>query len=283
MKRLFLAFAFFTFASLTLCEAQNPSLDLPVTSLIPHYRLFVSFTTTTVLVFPSMVKPVDRGDRDIIVQKQAGVENILKVKAARRGFMPTNLHVFTGDGSLYAFDVYYTDSLATTHNLAALVPVNTFPNASLVVYSSNVPNALALDRLIAEAKDLPALRIATSRHDEMKFSLRAIGMSDHLLFFRLKLTNNSPLDYTIDFFRLYIRDRQKAKRSSVQEQQLYPVYEDSTRTVAGGTAVVQVIAVPVFSLPEGKEFRLEVFEKNGGRSLSIGMTNKELFKLKLLK
>src|SRR5580658_5431695 len=92
-------------------QSQPTSRDLPTTTLIPHYRVPVTYNSTTVLVFPAPVRPVDRGDRDVLAQKQPGADNVLKLKAARRNFPPTNLHVFTADGRLFGFDVIYTDSL----------------------------------------------------------------------------------------------------------------------------------------------------------------------------
>ena len=80
--------------------AQSAPIDLPESTLIPHYRLSVAYNTTTVLVFPASVKPIDRGDRDILAVKQPGVENVVKVKASRKNFAPTNLLVFTSDGRI---------------------------------------------------------------------------------------------------------------------------------------------------------------------------------------
>ena len=59
---------------------------LPATASIIHYKLSVGYNTTTVLIFPAPVKQADRGERDLLAQKQPGVENVLKVKAARRDF-----------------------------------------------------------------------------------------------------------------------------------------------------------------------------------------------------
>jgi len=56
-----------------------------------------------------------------MAQKQPGVENVLKVKAARKDFPPTNLHVFTADGRVYAFDVSYSPNPPqTTYDLTKL-------------------------------------------------------------------------------------------------------------------------------------------------------------------
>src|SRR5450631_4405201 len=103
MKKIVCFSLFFLVAAIT-CFAQLVSDSLPASTLVLHYRLAVGCTTTTVLIFPSPVKQADRGYKDLIAQKQTGVEKVLKIKAARTDFTPTNLHVFTADGKIYAFD-----------------------------------------------------------------------------------------------------------------------------------------------------------------------------------
>src|SRR5438270_557447 len=80
--------------------SQSAILSLTPAIFIQSYSLQVGYNTTTVLIFPAAVKPGDKGkgDADLIVRKQPGSENILKVKAGRKNFTPTSLHVITGDG-----------------------------------------------------------------------------------------------------------------------------------------------------------------------------------------
>ncbi len=140
------------FLSLNLfCHAQSAEISLPSATLIPHYVLTVSYNSTTVLIFPAAVKPqpIDRGDRDILAQKQPGVENVLKLKAARKSFPPTNLHVFTADGRVYAFDVFYTDSLASTRDLTLLAsPANYANRTSLAILSAEPLNSDQMDQYV---------------------------------------------------------------------------------------------------------------------------------------
>jgi hypothetical protein len=43
-----------------------------------------------------------------------------------------------------------------------------------------------------------------------------------------------------------------------------------------------VIIVPKFTIPDKKEFLIELFEKNGGRHLTLQIKNKHLLKAKTL-
>ncbi|MEP1260390.1 DUF4138 domain-containing protein, partial [Algoriphagus sp.] len=69
--------------------------------------LQISDQMTTNLIFPHAIKSVDRGNRNILVQKASAVENILQVKAENSGLQNSNLTVITEDGSFYSFALEY--------------------------------------------------------------------------------------------------------------------------------------------------------------------------------
>ena len=282
-------------------QSQPPSLDgprtLPASTLIPHYRLPVTYNSTTVLVFPTPVRPVDRGDRDVLAQKQPGADNVLKLKAARRNFPPTNLHVFTADGRLYAFDVIYTDSLAATYDLTRLAnpfpanPVVWSPGGVGVVPSSGLAGSRSLVQLTGEALNdgqmtacLKAIRAQRSnfaistKHYQMRLRLDNIDRGGPLLFLRFSLSNHSNLEYVPDFLRLYVRDQTRAKRTSRQELEITPTYADTLPAIPGRATREFIIAIPRMTIPDRKEFRVELYEKNGGRSLSLRINNRALLR-----
>ena len=72
-------------------------------SKIEPDSLTIVYSKTTNIVFPYAIKSVDRGSQDILVQKAKGLENMLMIKAAQKGFSQTNLTVVTADGKLYSF------------------------------------------------------------------------------------------------------------------------------------------------------------------------------------
>ena len=265
-------------------SAQDQQIQLPAATLVPHYILSISYNTTTVLIFSAPVRPVDRGDRDILAQKQPGVENVLKLKAARKNFPETNLHVFTADGKVYAFDILYTDSLASTRNLTWLSDrTKDQADGPVTILTGQPVNSEQMAQYIQQLKSLSHTHHGPTGHaDRMTVRLDRVGIAGPLLLFRLQMANHSNLDYHLDFIRLYVRDRQKAKRTSVQEREILPVYEDSVTTIPGDSAVTHILALPAFSLADGKQFVLEAYEKNGGRNLTLYIKNKVLFKAKKL-
>lgn len=257
--------------------AHSQSLPLPPSTLILHYRLFLTYNSTTVLVFPAAVRPVDRGDRDVLAQRQAGVENVLKLKAARRNFSPTNLHVFTGDGRIYAFDLYYTDTLASTYNLTRLDP-STTPSGPEILLAGQPLNSDQLNACLAVIRGQSSEFSICAHHYSMRLQLQNIDMAGPMLFFRFTVSNRSNLDYTPDFLRLYLTDQSRAKRTSRQDQELRLLYADTLVPIPGRESRTFIVGLPRITIPDRKEFRVELYEKNGGRALALRIRNRQLLR-----
>jgi len=260
---------------------NSQSLILPPSTLILHYRLAISYTSTTVLVFPAPVRPVDRGDRDILAQRQPGVENVLKLKAARRNFPPTNLHVFTADGRIFAFDLVFTDSLATTHDLTTLDLRAACAHPQILLSDQALNSEQLTTYLSAIRRQSAEFSVANHRY-RMQVRLENIDMIGPLLFFRLSVSNRSTLDYTPDFLRFYLSDEARAKRTSRQDQELNPIYADSLTTIPGRETRTFIVALPRVTIPDQKEFRIELYEKNGGRALALRVRNRQLLRARRL-
>jgi conjugative transposon TraN protein len=283
MKKI-LFISLFLAITTTVTFSQPNINNLPASTNVIHYKLAVGYNTTTVLIFPAPVKQADRGYKDLIAQKQPGVENVLKIKAARRDFIPTNLHVFTGDGRIYAFDVSYSpDPSQTTYDLTKLDSLRKQDGPQEIIEFSHkgIDNAqLAKSvEMVREAK--PFFSSNTHKY-RMKLQLQSIYLSGNILLFGFEIANKSHLPYNIDFTRLYIRDKQKVKRSSLQEQDIIPLYKDTVTSIAGNSAVKWVVAVPKFTIPDHRHLVLEMYEKNGGRQVTLEITNRQIFEAKRL-
>lgn len=114
----------------------------------------------------------------------------------------------------------------------------------------------------------------------IRIELKGIYQHDQLLYFSFSIFNRSRLNYPVDFIHFYIRDRITVKRTSVQELELLPLYMDTVSMVPTKSNQNFVIVLPQFTIPGAKECILELFELNGGRNLSLKITNKNIFSTK---
>jgi len=87
---------------------QGLSRSITYDRMIPPHGLQVTFDKTVHIIFPAAVTYVDLGSANIMAGKADGAENVIRVKAAKRGFKgETNMSVITEDGSFFAFNVKY--------------------------------------------------------------------------------------------------------------------------------------------------------------------------------
>lgn len=263
-------------------------MPLPASIYVRSYQLQVGYNTTTMLVFPFPVKPGDkgRGDEDLVVRKQPGADNILSVKAGRKNFTPTSLHVITGDGKLYVFSVSYTDNpdcLAYDFSkLDSSAGGDLGKRSPKVLFPGVLPNDADLRSAVRSIRTARPQFSVTSRKYRMTFRLENIGQKNNLLLFRFCIRNKSGLPYPPDFLRLYIRDERRVKRSSQQETEIVPVYKSRLGVIPGESQATYIIAVKAFTIPDNKQCMAELYEANGGRNISLSISNRRLLEAKSL-
>jgi len=236
--------------------------------------LTIAVGKTTNLIYPFAIKSVDRGSRDVLVQKAKGLENILQVKAARACFEATNLTVITTDGKLYSYNVVYdeaTSQINLDYTNGAVNTTQEYNEASAKQLSATVASS---HRNICRVKD--------SNHG-IKVTVEGLFVHENLFFFKVRIKNKTNINYDIAQLRLFIKDQKKAKRTASQENEIKQLYtHNPISVVKGSDEQVIVIVVPKFTIPDKKEMILQVMEKGGGRHLEIHIKNKTILASELV-
>jgi conjugative transposon TraN protein len=238
--------------------------------------LEIAYNKTTSLVFPAIIKSVDRGSRDLLAQKAKGVENVLQLKAARHGFPNTNLTVITSDGKIHEFTVAYSKAphslvinIANSDNDEPVNPDLIFETdmteTEMEKYASQIVNAKRSIRFVKASKH------------KIGLLLHGIYIKDNVIFYHFRVRNQSNITYDVDFLRFYIQDRQKVKRTALQEVDVKPVYVYGNGESIKGKSTEDVIyALAKFTIPNAKRLVIEIFEKNGARNLSLAIRNRTI-------
>jgi hypothetical protein len=221
--------------------------------------LSIGTNKTTSLIFPLMIKSVDRGSKDVLVQKVRGVENVLEVKAAKENFTETNMTVITADGHLYSFLVHYAT------------------DPTLKIQIDNKPSIF---EKIAEQKK--SVRSVRDTKYEMLLRLKGIYIENDILYYQLELKNYSNISYDIESLRIFIKDKKQSKRTASQELEQFPLYVyGNTGSVPGQSKQTIVFAIAKFTIPDKKLMYVQLMEKNGGRHLLLKINNNKLVKAKV--
>ena len=257
--------------------AQEPA---SLKSNVPN-QIYVTVSKTTSILFPSGVKSIDRGSKDILLQKAKGTENVVQVKAAKAGFSPTNLTVITSDGAVYAFIISYDSDPKA---LAIQLPPNGNSSKGAVIFTAQKDNEAKFNdlawQLVSRKSNL--FRPGDER-DLVRLQLAGLFVKDDAFYFQFRLSNNSNISYALDQFRLFITDKKKSKRTASQEIEILPL------SVAGNAKVINsrssqtvVFVLDKFTLAQQKYLHVQMTELNGGRNLDLKILNRHLNKAKVL-
>lgn len=254
--------------------------------MIPPYGLEVTFDKTLHVIFPSAVSYVDLGSSNLIAGKAPGAENVIRVKAAVKGFdSETNFSVITDDGSFYSFNVKYADEPAKLN-----VEMKDFlhdgeainrPNNSLAIYLKELGNesprlVWLINRAVYNNNERIIKHIGSKRFG-VQYLLKGIYSHQGLLYLHTQIKNESNVSFDIDFIRMKIVDKKVAKRTAIQEQVIYPIRAYNLVTQVGGKHTERtVFAIDKITIPDDKQLIIELYEKNGGRHQTFVVENDDL-------
>lgn len=269
-------------------KAQEPveTKIFPTNQIISPHKIEVTFQKTVHILFPSEVKYVDLGSFDIIADKATGAENVVRIKAAVKGFEgETNFSVITADGCFYSFNVVYKDEPAQLS-----IEMEDW-------LRDNPEGGIAGDRMFVKLKELggetPLVvnRIMYTLYKKNKRDIRHIGckkygiqsllkglyINNDLLYLHTSLRNSSDISFDIDYIRFKVVDKKVAKRTAMQENFMEPVRTyNRLITVDGKATVRNIFVLPKLTLPDDKLLVVEVYEKGGARHQSFRIENTDL-------
>jgi conjugative transposon TraN protein len=246
---------------------------------VQNERMAISYNKTTSLIFPFSITSVDRGSKDVLVQKARGVENVLQVKAGRKDFLETNLTVITADGVLHQFTVNYSEAPTTQ----TMTIVSNAVDHNLIL----VKDAINEREVQADSRRVLNQRISGKVDKKSKYqlvlSLQDIFIHDNILYYRILIRNKSAINFDLKSLKFIIRDRKKVKRTSSQDLEIPPLYVgNNSESVNGYASKTMVYAARKFTIPDGKALHINLFEENGGRNLSLKIDNNDILKAKIL-
>ena len=262
--------------------ATNSFAQFENTSFIKPHQLGITCNKTTTLVFPFAIQSVDRGSKDVLVQKVSGVENVLQIKAGIADFSETNLSVITTDGKLYSFILNYQKNppeLNIVFSKDTLEYISTRKIIFRAAKNEEEVSSIA-ERVLHSKKTVHGIK---GRHESVLLSLNGLYISNDVFYFQIQLTNKSQVSYDVNSIRFFIREKKKSRRTAIQEREVQPLYVYGNDTcIERESSEQSVIALPKFTLPDNKYFFVHLTESNGGRDLDIKIKNRQLLKAQVV-
>ncbi len=260
--------------------------------MIPPHGLEVTFDKTCHVIFPAAIAYVDLGSANVIAGKADGAENVIRVKAAKRGFKgETNMSVITEDGAYYSFNVKYAReprilNVEMTDFIHDGEAVNR-PNNSMNIYLKELGSeSPVLVRLVMKSiwkENKRRVKHIGSKSFGIQFLLKGIYTHNGLLYFHTEIKNSSNVPFDVDYITWKIVDKKVAKRTAIQEQVIQPLRtQNFVLNVAGNSNERTVWTMDKFTLPDDKCLVVELAEKNGGRHQSFTIENTDLVRARVI-
>ena len=260
--------------------------------MIPPHGLEVTFDKTCHIIFPAAIAYVDLGSANIIAGKADGAENVIRVKAAKRGFKgETNMSVITEDGAYYSFSVKYAReprilNVEMTDFIHDGEAVNR-PNNSMNIYLKELGSeSPVLVRLVMKSiwkENKRRVKHIGSKSFGIQFLLKGIYTHNGLLYFHTEIKNTSNVPFDVDYITWKIVDKKVAKRTAIQEQVIQPLRtQNFVLNVGGNSSERTVWTMDKFTMPDDKCLVVELAEKNGGRHQSFVIENTDLVRARVI-
>lgn len=242
-------------------------------------RIPVSDGKTTFLIFDEKVDYFDLGSGDIGI-KRTEKDNIIKIKAITSNFRETNLTVMTSGGQYYSFLLNFSNNPDTLNYFfsssaprAKSIPAKEEKMATKNSYQHVVERLLRYpDRSI----------VCGNKQHKMTFLVRGIHVKDDKLFFYTEITNHSTINYDIDFLKFNIKNTKRYKKTVFQETEIKPLFTstNSENCIKSESTIQKVFVFDKFTVPDRKEFVIDLWEKDGDRNLAIAINGKSILDAK---
>ena len=264
---------------------QGMSRSIPNGRVVLPYGLEVTFEKTVHLIFPAAIRYVDLGSQNIIAGKADDAENVLRVKAAVREFeTETNMSVICEDGSFYAYNVKYADEpeKLSIEMKDFLAPTEgRLPSNRADIYfkelGSESPILVKLIMKSIYQNDKRTIKHVGAKQFGMRFLLRGLYAHNGLLYFHVRMDNESNMPYAVDFITFKVVDKKVAKHTAIQERMLQPLRAfHQVMWIGAGRSERIVFALEQFTLSEDKQLEVTLYERNESRTLTFYVEPKDL-------
>ena len=264
---------------------QGMSRSIPNGRVVLPYGLEVTFEKTVHLIFPAAIRYVDLGSQNIIAGKADDAENVLRVKAAVREFeTETNMSVICEDGSFYAYNVKYADEpeKLSMEMKDFLSPTEgRLPSNRADIYfkelGSESPILVKLIMKSIYQNDKRIIKHVGAKQFGMRFLLRGLYAHNGLLYFHVRMDNESNMPYAVDFITFKVVDKKVAKHTAIQERMLQPLRAfHQVMWIGAGRSERIVFALEQFTLSEDKQLEVTLYERNGSRTLTFYVEPEDL-------
>lgn len=241
----------------------------------PEQKAKLNATNKAFLIFPEKIIYYYAGG-DMIKAEKTTANNILSIGLVDSpGEFETNVFAVCNNGQEY--NIILTDGIAKDY----LYYIEKDTNKKAKVENNTGVLQDKIEILLKKDPDFLNLGLIKNK---LIFCIPNIFIDEKYFYFTYEIYNKSNINYEIDFIKTYFVDKKTTKNSVQQEKVIECVPDGTTKeTIVNGNSKVKMIYVyDKFTIPDDKVFKIEIFEKNGGRNIEFNLKNKDIINAKEL-
>jgi len=261
----------------------------------------VSYDRTTILIFPADIPDAESVDAGVGVQ--AVISGGYRLKLASRkstGFRNTSLYVELATGQYYLFELTFNnDPEKLIHEISideatGTIHKNRSPFAQSLAdpehiekedpASQDVPQDLVNNALTIIDRSPNVTGIGVKQRKFVTW-IESIFIRDNRVYLEMALSNESNIDYEINFIKFTIQNKKSgANKIAQQSPEVEPVYvyNGDVPTVSKRSRITKVMVFDRLVLSEKQFLLVEVYEKRGARHMKFKIDSDEIINAKLL-
>ena len=267
------------------CKAKAQA-NIPFAMVgVGSQRVQVTLGKMTSLIFPVAIRTGIKVSREVAVQKVKGVDNVLELKALRRGFAATNLSVFGMNGKLYCFDLEFNDSPSVmTFRVVDSPTVNdafAFPGEHPIMLTGLPADISSLSADADILAEMHGFLHNSAKGEKLRVQVKGIYLKEGLMWLVIRVKNSSSVAYRPEYMRLSIEDRRKVKRMAVQEIAVDPIFTAVPPSIPGNSSRKFAIGYLPFTIGRNKHLQLSIAEENGGREVVVVLKSKAILRARV--
>lgn len=270
-------------------EAQDPKV------------IEVSYDRTTILIFPADIPDAESVDAGVGVQAVISGGYRLKLASKKStGFRNTSLYVELATGQYYLFELTFNnDPNQLIHEISIDEATGTIHrDRNLLTQSLADPEHVEKENQTSHEAPQDLVNNALTIIDrspnvtgigvkQRKFVtwIESIFIRDNRVYVEMALSNESNIDYEINFIKFTIQNKKRgANKVAQQSPEVEPVYvyNEDVSTVAKQSRITKVMVFDRLVLSEKQYLLVEVYEKRGARHMKFKIDSEEIINAKLL-
>jgi len=222
------------------------------------------------VIFPAPVKYLKEGNDFSIECKVTAAKNIVEVTAKDVNFHQTNFFVVDENDNEYNVIVDFGNAPVYVYNF------NKGQKNGTAIVKDNIASVEELaEKALAER---PHFQQTGMSKNGMDFAIKNVFVNEEYIILVLTINNRSYIDYNIDFMKYFFVDKKVAKSVVQQEIGQEPIRmpEKYVPTIVKGKDKIEFpLFFKKFTIPDDKNFRIEIQEKNGGRNIFFNLQNND--------